>query len=503
MTKKLYLFIIAGLLVLNCVQALPSPDQDPRVKIVYGHLQGQLIWIQNGSWTPCGKDLLETLSHADEEGLWAEDYTPFVETLEKADLSSPEAQKKADELLTLATLNYISDMKGKRLDPHSVSKDIYVKPTAIDETELLKNYLSLSNQCSWIYGLAPSTPEYQHLKQLLAQYREKKALEGWPQLPKGTKLQKGDKGHLVETLRAQLMAQEALPSEGQGSDVFDETLENALKNYQNLHGLEPDGKVGEMTLTALNTSVEERIQSIIVSLERQRWFPNPFPSRYLQVNVPGFYLKAVDGSKPAFYMPIITGREYGKTPVFNAPMKEIIFNPAWHVPRSIVEEILPKIESNPETYASKGYHVYYGSDEGEGGVRIVQSPGNANALGKIRFTIDSPFSIYLHGTPNQGLFHKAKRSLSHGCIRVENPYKLAEFVFQNPQEWSLSHIKEEASGTETKHVKLENPLPVYITYFTVFEDENHKMHFVEDEYGQDKKIWSALEKTKRDMKDRF
>jgi len=490
MKKKLCFLILVGNLFLSFSHALPKATQDTRVQKVYEHLQEPLIWIQNGTWTPCGQTLLETLSHVDEDGLWQEDYTPLVNTLQKADLKSPEGQKNADALLTLGALNYIWDMKGERLNPHVADKNIYVKAAPIDEVALLKEYLSVSNQCGWIHGLAPSSPEYQHLKQLLALYRQKKNQGEWPELPKGTTLKKGDKGHLVETLRTQLIAQDFLPSQGQDSDIFDEPLEEAVKNYQALHGLDPDGKVKGDTLNALNTPLEERIQSIIVSLERYRWFPNPLPPRYIQVNIPGFYLKAVDGGSPAFYMSIITGKEHLKTPVFNAPMTEIIFNPSWHVPASIARELLPKIQSNPEAYARKGYHVSEDS-------KIVQSPGNANGLGKIRFTIDSPFSVYLHGTPQQKLFEKANRSLSHGCIRVQDPSRLAEFVFHNPEKWTSDRIKYEASGTTTKRVKLEQPLPVFISYFTVFEDENGKMNFVADEYHQDQHVWEALVKARR------
>lgn len=487
MIKKICLFMILGNLMLNLAYGLPNPLQDERVKKIYDHLQGQTIWIKNGTLTPCGQTLLETLSHVDQEGLWQENYTPIINAIQKADLNSADGKKEADELLTLAALNYIFDMKGERLDPHAAAKDVHLKQQSIDETEELKNYLSLPDQCGWIHGLSPTTPEYQHLKALLAAYRQKQAQGGWPKLPQGTNLVKGDRGSAVETLRAILIAQDVSSSQEQGSNVFDKALEESVKTYQKFHGLEKDGKVGGATLKALNTPVEDRIRSIIVSMERQRWYPTPLPARYIQVNIPGFYLKAVEGGKPVFFMPIITGKEYTKTPVFNANMKEIIFNPSWHVPSSIARELLPKIESNPGAYASKGYHV---DDSG----RITQSPGDGNALGKIRFTIDSPFAIYLHGTPQGNLFQRAKRSLSHGCIRVQDPYKLAMFVFHNPEKWSYEHIKNAASGTKTNPVKLDKPLPVYITYFTVFEDENHKMHFVDDEYGQDKAIWSALEK---------
>ena len=424
MIKKLGLFLYILNVLFNDAQALPNPAQDPRVQKVYVQLQGQMIWIKNGEWTPCARTLLETLSRANEEGLWLEDYTPFIEALENADLSSEEVQKQAEGLLTLAALNYISDMKGGRLKNFMI-KNIFVKPAPIDEAAFLASYVSQRSPCSWIDALTPSGPDYQQLKQLLAEHREK--------------LQKGSKGP--------------------------------------------------------KASVQQRIQSIIVSLEKQRWFPNPLPARYLQVNVAGFYLKAVDAGTPVFYMPIIVGKVNKKTPVFHAPLREIIFNPYWHVPPSIVKELMPKIGKNPGAFARKGYHV---TNAGSG-VRIVQSPGNGNALGKIRFTIDSPFAIYLHGTPQKNLFSKSKRALSHGCIRVENPAKLAEFVLNDPSKWPLDRVKAQAQGTTTRRVQLDQPLPTYITYFTVFEGENQKMNFVEDGYGQDKQIWVALEKAKRSI----
>lgn len=490
--KKIGMFLVMTCLFLGESQALPNPFQDKRVQQVYEHFQGKLLWIQGQDWNACAKTLLQTLSHVEEEGLWIEDYEPFVKELDRASFSTREEKKKADALLTLAALNYISDMKGERLNPRAADRSIHIKQVTIDEAKLLQDYLSLPDQCGWLYTLAPSLPDYHHFKTLLSLYRQKKALGEWPQLPLGTELKLGNKGSAVETLRAQLIDQDVLPSQGQGSDVFDEHLEKAVKSYQTLHGLESDGVVGPQTLKALNTPVDDRIRAIILALERLRWLPNPLPSRYIQVNIPGFYLRAVEGGKIAFDMDIITGKHYTKTPTFNAPMTEIIFNPSWHVPASIVPELLPKIERNPGAYAKKGYHVSYDS-----GVRIVQSPGKGNALGKIRFTLKNPFSIYLHGTPQQKLFDKAKRSFSHGCIRVEYPDKLADFVFNAPQTWPLSRIQKEASGHRTKHVKLEKALPVFITYFTVFEDQEEKTHFVPDIYGQDKKLWQALEKARR------
>ena len=492
MVKKICFLAALGNFIIFFTQALSSVDQDQRVAKIYDYFQARLIWIKEGEWTPCAHALLSILAHVDEEGLWQENYAPIVETLQTADLSSEVTQKKADELLTATTLNYIAELNGKRLDPHKTVKEIYIKHQPIDETEELKKYLSLTNQPDWVYGLSPPTPEYKRLKNLLSSYRKKKEQGGWPQLPKGTKLQKGDRGPLIRILRMQLVMQDIAPSEGQESDLFDDFLEENLKIYQGLHALKKDGKVGEATLAALNTPVEDRIRSIIVNLERQRWYPSSLPDRYIQVNIPGFYLKAVNNGVPAFFMRIIIGNEHTKTPVFNALMTGIIFNPSWYVPLSIAKGLLPKIQKNPGAYAKKGYRI----ENSSGQLRVIQSPGPTNALGKIRFTADNPYSIYLHGTSQQSLFLNTKRCLSHGCIRVQDPHKLATFAFNDLEQWPYARIKMEALGTKTKSVKMKNPLPIFITYFTVFEDENQKMHFVEDEYGQDKVIWRLLERLK-------
>ena len=493
MIKQTSLFLLLSGMFVQLSVALPEPFKDARVQKIYEHDNEKLLWIQQGEWTSCAKTLKEALNHVEDEGLWKEGYAPLLQGMEEANIAVPEEQKKADQLLTLAALNYISDMKGERLNPRNASKSIYVKQVSVDETELLEGYLENPTSCTWVAELVPTSPEYQDLKETLEKYRQKEAQGGWPQLPQGTKLQKGDQGSAVITLRGQLLTQD-IPV-AQGSDVFDEELAEVVNHYQDLHALEHDGVVGTLTLAALNTPVQDRIRSIIVSMERQRWYPDPMPLRYIQVNVPGFYLKAVDAGKTAFFMPIITGKKYTKTPVFNAPMNEVIFNPSWHVPASIVRELMPKINRNPEAYRRKGYVV---TNDGSG-TRIVQRPGSANALGKIRFTIESPFSIYLHGTPAQNLFQKEKRALSHGCIRVENPVKLAQFVFDDPA-WTLTRIEKESSGTKTDHVKLNKSLPIFITYFTVFEDEHGQMNFVPDEYGQDEKVWVALESAKRNYK---
>ena len=510
MKKKLIGLIFLGNLFLSTLCALPSARQDSRIQKVYEQFQDHLLWIENGQWTPCAETFFDVLARVEEEGLWPENYIPLREELISLDISSPETQKEADAAFTLLALTYISEMKGKRLDPHAVDKTIFEKPEPVDEVEILIKHFSPPHHCGWAATLTPDHEEYNHLKKLLAHYRQKKEEGGWPLLPTKAKLEKGDKGELIKILKTQLIAQEVLAADAGEGDTFDQAVEDAVKLYQELHALEPDGKVGEETLKALNTPIEERINSIIVSLERHRWLPSPLPPRYIQVNIPGFFLKAV-GENETFFMPIITGKEYRKTPVFDAPLTDIVFNPTWHVPTSIARDKLPKLKKNPHAFIGKGYRFYTFSGESisptsvnweqySGNyfpIKIVQNPGKSNALGKIRFTLENPLSIYMHGTPDSHLFRKAKRSLSSGCIRVENPTKLAEFVLNDPEKWPLEKIKQESSGSSTKKIKLKTSLPVFITYFTVFKKDEH-WHIVPDEYKQDRRILNALEKTKNE-----
>lgn len=507
-TLSLWLFLVN--FFFSSAEALFEEPKDARLEKLYQQINSEFLWLKDGQWTAHGTALLEALSHKGEEGLPEESFQILLENLKKIDFDSFKGQKEADELVTLAALTYVGEMKGKRTTPSAVDKTIHIKPPAFDEVDYLREYLTSSLTPLGLEKLAPQTETYRNLKKLLALYREKQKKGGWPKLPTGTRLQRGDKGPLVKILKAQLIMQDALSEGHRDGDLFDTTVEQALKTYQQRHALESDGRVGGATLKALNVPIEERIKGILITLERQRWLPYEFPATYLIVNIPGFYLKAVRNDQ-SLYMPIITGREYRKTPLFTAPLTEITFNPSWHVPPSIAgQDKLPKLQNNPHAFTAKGYHFYdsLGQEVSPGSInwgayskghfpfRIVQSPGPNNALGKIRFTLESPFSIYMHGTPNTNLFQKAKRSLSSGCIRVQDPIKLAEFVFNDEKNWSSARIAEAASGTRTRRSKLPKSLPVFVVYETVFQDKQGDWCFVDDEYGQDKKLWTALENNK-------
>lgn len=284
-------------------------------------------------------------------------------------------------------------------------------------------------------------------------------------------------------------------------------LWNAVKRFQNRHGLEVDGVVGPQTLSMLNTSHDDQKDRIILAMERWRWLPKNLGHRYIIVNIPHFQLTAYEKDKKVLEMKIIVGRQYRKTPTFFSEVYEIRFNPAWHVPQGIFrKDKLPKILEDPSYVTRKGFKVYdaftgtprdpYSVDWEQDDIRLVQPPGNQNALGKIRFTLKTTNDVYLHGTPDHQLFNKTQRAFSSGCIRVEDPVKLATYMFNDDDAWSSEKISQETSKTTTRNVPLKSAVPLYVLYMTVWVDDKGTPYFLNDLYGRDRALIRDLKKNR-------
>ena len=486
------------------------------------HLEGEVqrfylahnfepAWLSKEGWTANAQAALEALQHAEEEGLEAHDYQDAIQKMMLYQ-ASIEAAYEADIALTKAMLRYIKDIKGGRLDPHTIDNDIYVKAEPVNAVTVLhKGLHSLGSQ--WLQDLAPLHPQYHALKQLLATYRALPPDYFDSSLRLESKLALGDVNPMVGGLRQCLKRRGFLHTEEAPNEeyLFDTTLESAVKVFQAHHGLNDDGIVGRETLKLLNFTVEDHIKQIIVTMERWRWMPKDLGSRYIHINIARFELEAVADGKVQLRSPIIVGLRYRETPQFTAPMTEITFNPTWHVPHRIaLEEKLPKIRKDP-SYLYKNNYVLYAVRAGEREsvdphnvdwnalsrdrfpYLLHQLPGLNNALGKIRFTLLNPFDIYLHSTPQPRLFDRPSRAYSHGCIRVKEHVALAEFALNNPKKWPVSHIEEMLENPVTRRVSLPRPIPVHIAYFTVGFNEKQEPYFMNDVYGQDARIWQALE----------
>ncbi|WP_185152771.1 L,D-transpeptidase family protein [Fulvivirga aurantia] len=351
--------------------------------------------------------------------------------------------------------------------------------------------------------LSPKTADYKNLQSALEMYEAIAHKGAWPTLPSSIKLEEGDTSSFVITLRDRLIASGDLKEDKMSNSersVFDYDLYNAVRRFQYRHGLAVDGVVGKGTIRALNRSVDEKIAMIKLNLERIRWMPSDLGEKYIYVNIPEFKLYIREREELALEMRVIVGSKDNNTPVFDETLEHIVFSPTWKVPKSITqEEILPKIKRDVNYLKRGNYKLYkgwYGGDEplnpdsidwsviDENSLRVVQQPGPGNALGRVKFLMPNNMSIYLHDTPADYLFNKEYRAMSHGCIRLESPDLLAEYLLRE-QAWDREKINEHMFKEEPVWVGLRTKLPVYIDYRTAWVNKDGLVSFGEDIYGID------------------
>jgi len=354
-------------------------------------------------------------------------------------------------------------------------------------------------------------PEYRNLRKALIQYKIIQANGGWPYIPSGSKIERGYRTERVKLLRQRLIISGDLGKDSpDNGSLYDDNLVNAVKNFQRRHGLDNDGIVGPSTLAALNVPVDKRIDQIKINMERYRWMPKDLGTRNIQVNIPSFKLNVVQSGKTIMSIPVVVGKPYWNTPLFNADMTYLILNPDWNIPRSIaLEETLSKIKSDAEYLTRQNIKVY--SDwnssssevdpnsidwsqfnENNFNLRFRQYPGPYNPLGRIKFLFPNRHNVYLHDTPLKHLFKKAQRNFSHGCIRVEDPVGLAVFVLSSEPGWTEEKIQSEIKRGRTQSIRISEPIPVFLFYFTSWVEDDGTIQFRDDIYGRDKDLERAF-----------
>ena len=477
-------------------------------------------WSTHTGPTSQANALLAEIDRAGNEGLTPEDYhygrlQSMATQLASAGPDATPAllglRADFDLLMTDAAFLLGAHILGGRVNPETIHASWSAFSHEVDLVRLVNDGLQGGRIAPLIQGLHPPYTGYTGLRQALVAYRRMAAAGGWPQLEAGPSLKMGDEGPLVEELRERLAASGdltepslALPS------YFDAPLEAAVKAFQHRHGLEADGVVGKKTRIALNVPVDQRIQQLLINMERWRWIPNDLGPRYLMVNIADFNLSMVDESKVRGAMRVVVGRAYRKTPVFSGTMTYLEFNPFWNVPRKLaVEDILPRIKEDPAYIQEQGFRVYSGWSEDAVElspnevdwasfrkdyfpVRLQQAPGPKNALGRIKFMFPNRHAVYLHDTPAKGLFNSVSRSFSSGCIRVEDPVTLAEFVLEGMDGWDRETIANHLGDGQRQVVRLKRPIPVHLLYWTAWADESGTVFFREDIYERDAPLMRAL-----------
>lgn len=482
------------------IEAAPTAPLDSsqwrHVRSLYRRYGGGPLWFDSdGLVRERSTALLDAVIHAPDDGLRLDRYP--LQPLSAA-LTPVRSSRKltaaeiadADVVLTSTYVALGEDLLTGQIDPRTVSQDWHIDPQeeAVDSA-LLQAIRSEPLDRS-IQTMRPSDPEYASLRGELATYRKLDASGGWAKVPEGEKLSPGDRDTpaRLSALRSRLRGEGLLRGDSAGAaGVYDRALAGGVAAFQARHGIVSDSVLGEETVASLNVPAAYRAGQIAANLERFRWLPRAFGSRYILVNVPAFRLEAYDGGKKALEMRVIVGSEFEdrSTPVFSDSMEFVIFRPYWLVPDNIAEkEIFPNIQTDPGYLASKNYELY----QQDGKTRVRQKPGSDNSLGLIKFMFPNDFAIYLHDTPQDDLFSKDIRAFSHGCIRVEKPEALASFVLG----WTDARVRQAMQRGEDDHrVNLPRKIPVYIAYFTAYFRDGVP-YFGNDLYKRDDDLIRAM-----------
>ena len=453
----------------------------------YERRHHSLAWIGDELPRPQMDALLRAVRSADREGLDPELYgLPFLESrrqeaskgfLTKKGFEPVEAGR-LDVVLTYVYMKYASDLADGVADLAHADPTWQIKPEKFDPLTTLEKALAEDHVEESLNGLSPDTPHYRALRDALADYRKRAAAGGWPALPESLKLKPGQSGPHVTLLARRLAASGDYPEGAAGQrTTYDKNLQEAVERFQRRHGLEPDGVVGRSVVAELNVPIEYRIRQIELNLERWRWLPRDLGPRHILVNIPAYRLEVWENGNIPVQMRVVVGRKDTPTPIFNDTMTYIVFSPYWNVPPDIAKnETLPGIlrdaaflgRNNMEVIDARG-NVVDPSDidlDDPDLYRFRQRPGAGNSLGLVKFMFPNQFNVYLHDTPADSLFARAMRSFSHGCVRVENPQALAEYLLKDSPEWSVSAIEEAMHAGEERNVKLTAPIPVYLGYWT-------------------------------------
>jgi L,D-transpeptidase YcbB len=481
------------------------------------------VWLlSNGAFSSKAESSLEEVKKADDWGLEASAFD--LPSLSGGSASTDELAE-ADVKLTLALLKYARHAKGGRVDPKRLSRILDAERPFKDPNVVLRDIAATDAPAIYLRGLHPQHEQFERLRQALLKTRGGATEKPKPltdaqkvQLPRGPTLKLGAKHKHVALLRKRL---EVPPVEGAEETKYDSYVADAVKKFQKSKKLAPSGALTRATRRALNAegrpkkkvSRRGREQRILINMERWRWLPDDMGDVHVWDNIPEFMARVMSGNKEVFKEKMIVGLPEWATPVFSADMKYIIFNPSWGVPDGIKRrELKPRLKS-----AGSGFLFFggggasvlraYGLKAYRNGKPVdidsvnwasadlrkysfIQPPGGKNPLGIVKFRFPNKHAVYMHDTIERHLFSKSRRALSHGCMRVEHPKKLAAVLLSEGQGWSREKVSRAIRGGGS--ITLDKPIPVYVTYFTARVDDGGRVRTYGDIYGHDGRLSAAL-----------
>ncbi|MBU4054503.1 MAG: L,D-transpeptidase family protein [Proteobacteria bacterium] len=484
----------------------------------------QPVWVEQKGRRERVDEMIRALQDAEKEGLNPNDYhlTKIQEILKKGfEVTSEEDCSNHNRLLALeillsdAFLLYGSHLLDGRVNPKAVDSQWYAEQSRSDMAPILFNAIQSNEIQKTLQDLVPGQPAYGKLKEALKRYRQIAAKGGWEAVPFVNKLQKGDSDPRVTLITQRLAAElgdvDAVPEEpGPASIIFDDKLETSVRKFQRLRGLSDDGVVGQNTLAAMNRSTQACVKRIEINMERWRWLPRDLGERYILVNTANFSADVMEKDHPVMTLRVIVGLQYRETPVFSHRISYLVLNPYWHVPKKLaVEDKLPMLKKNPYLLMKQKIRIFRntGIEEQEIDPRVIdwskvtkynfryrlrQDPGPLNALGRVKFMFPNRFNVYLHDTPGRELFDKTVRTFSSGCIRIEKALDLAAYLLKDDPNWSPESILAELDKNKEKTVKLKNPMPIHLQYWTALVDDAGEVNFRNDIYERDMNLIRAF-----------
>jgi L,D-transpeptidase YcbB len=459
-----------------------------------------------------GYVLLDYIRQATRHGLNPSDYHLFLleKYIGKTVLfmaMDTEEMMKLDVLLTDAFLLLGLHLYYGKVDSEKEGENwtIQRKEPELQLNRKLEEALIAGDIANGLNMLAPRYRSYWMMKKDLAFFLELEN-EPWPALISDTTINPGQSNLLLPKIRRRLIKLR-YPLSDSNSATYDEELEKQLKVFQKDWGLNTDGVVGKGTLLALNNSPNELINRLKVNMERFRWLPVHEPRKYLMVNIASFYLVLIEGVDTLISMRAIVGKDYRKTPVFDARMTYIVFGPTWTIPPTILKnDVIPELLKDPEYLQKKNMKLlrYNGTEIAHNEIdwtkisrnnfpyMVRQNPGPENALGKVKFMFPNSYNVYIHDTPTRGYFARDDRAMSSGCIRVEKPLELAELLLAGSPEWPPAKIHAAMQQNREQTAGIKTPVDVLLLYLTAWTDGNGRVQFRKDIYMRDEMVLNAL-----------
>jgi murein L,D-transpeptidase YcbB/YkuD len=488
-----------------------------KVRSFYSLNKFQTKWLEKNTTTYHYQAVMDAIQTSFAYGLRPNDYN-IEKIQEQVALlySTQEPQETAiyslDVQITGMFFLFTTHLAEGRLTAPGGGGKIWMRTNGkqYDDVALLMAAADEKTLVAAINSLQPQHEQYLKLQSALKLYREyANAYQDQTQISIGSneKIKPNDAHKVIPAVRKKLAVTDLkVDSTMLDSARYDEALVGAVKWFQQRHGLEPDGIIGTATIKFLNQTFAQKVSVLELNLERMRWESEQnYGDHYITVNIPEYKLRVINDNRSELEMKVIVGSEGTATPVFKDTLRYIVFSPTWAVPNSIIrDEIIPKLKRDSAAYSGKNYSFYkngtiidpstetWTDDVNSYAYNIVQQPGRDNALGLVKFVMPNKMSIYLHDTPNHRLFSKSYRALSHGCVRLDDPDKLAAFLLKDYRGWDIEAVEKAMYSNKTQTVFLKRPYPVHLEYRTAWVDENGLVNFREDIYGHDKRQLAML-----------